>query len=350
MRRVAIALLCSLLAGQAHAGRSDAASADPGPAQADAAQSAPLRWAESAKHWVTGLWSKDADDWMARIGPALAGQDYQGTLVIVSGARMDTLGVFHAYDGGHERLRLVTLAGPHREVIRNDKMVMCIGAGLDAAAYDSDNGARWNPAGQFADAGKLVGYEARLGAKGRVANRDCQIVDLKPRDGWRYGYRLWLDQQTGLPLRIALLGENGIALEQMAFTQLQIGKAPADADLRPSTLQGLQRVQTLGAGVQGDPGWRVADPPDGFRLRSTRRLGDSVQLLYSDGLAAVSVYVEPIAGSEQGESAMRRGAINVHSSWGNGRRVVAIGKVPAATVDRFASNARAVVAGATVAR
>jgi sigma-E factor negative regulatory protein RseB len=335
MSRAAIVLLCSLLATQA---------------QAEDRKSAPLRWAEGAKHWVTGLWSKDADDWLARIGPALAEQDYQGTLVIVSGARMDTLGVFHAFDGGHERLRMVTLAGPHREVIRNDKMVMCIGAGLDAAAYDADTDSRWNPAGQFADAGKLEGYEAKLGAKGRVANRDCQIVDLKPRDGWRYGYRLWLDQETGLPLRIALLGENGIALEQMAFTQLQVGKTPSDADLRPSTLNGLQRVQTLGAGAQGDPGWRVAEPPDGFRLRSARRLGDSVQLLYSDGLASVSVYVEPITGSEQGESAMRRGAVNVHSVWANGRRVVAIGKVPAATVDHFARNARAIVAGSTVSR
>ena len=111
-----------------------------------------------------------------------------------------------------------------------------------------------------------------------------------------------------------------------------------------------KRVQTLGAGAQGDPGWRVTDAPAGFRLRSARRLGDSVQLLYSDGLASVSVYVEPIAGAEQGESAMRRGAINVHSVWGSGRRVVAIGKVPAATVDLFARSARAVAAGSPVSR
>ena len=333
--RAAIALLCGLLATQARAVEH---------------KSAPLRWAQGATHWITGLWSKDADDWLARIGPALVRQDYQGTLVIVSGARMDTLAVFHAYDNGHERLRMVTMAGPHREVIRNDDMVMCIGSGLGAVGYDADTNGRWNPAGQFADAGKLDGYQARLGAKGRVANRDCQIVDLTPRDGWRYGYRLWLDQETGLPLRIALLGENGIALEQMAFTQLQVGTTPSNADLRPSTLQGLQRVQTLGAGAQGDPGWRVADPPAGFRLRSARRLGDSVQLLYSDGLASVSVYVEPIAGTDQGESAMRRGAINVHSTWGNGRRVVAIGKVPTATVDLFARSARAVTAGTTVSR
>jgi len=311
------------------------------PAIAAERPSAPARWVQGAKAWVVDLWSKDADDWLARIGPALAEQDYQGTLVIVSGSSMETMGVFHAYDGGRERMRLVTLTGPHREVIRNDKMVMCIGTGL-SVGYDADTAGRWNPAGQFADAGKLDSYRARLGAVGRVAARESQVVDLQPRDAWRYGYRLWLDHETGLPLRIALIGEAGRALEQMAFTDLQVGSKPRDADLRPSTQQGLRRVQTLGGGKQADPGWRINAPPPGFALRGGRRLGDSVQLLYGDGLASVSIYIEPVSGNQRGESARRRGAVNMHSSWRDGRRVVAIGKVPAATVEYFSRNARPV--------
>lgn len=309
-----------------------------------------MRWVEGARDWVAGLWSKDAGDWLERIGPALAELNYQGTLVTVSGTRIETLGVFHEYEGGRERMRLVTLAGPHREVIQNDKMVMCIGTGLDSVGYDADTNKRWNPAGQFADAGKLQSYKATLSGRGRVANRDCQIVDLKPKDGWRYGYRLWLDQKTGLPLRIALMSEAGTPMEQMAFTELQVGSRPAEADLQPSTQQGLRRVQTLNAGAQADPGWRVREAPAGFALRSARRLGDSVQLLYSDGLASVSVYIEPYPPGQRGESAMRRGAVNVHSLWQDGRRVVAIGKVPAATVDHFARNVQPVAAGTSASR
>ena len=305
-------------------------------------KSAPARWVHGAKTWVADLWSKDAEDWLERIGPALVELDYHGTLVMVSGTSMETLGVFHAFDDGRERMRLVTLTGAHREVIRDDKMVMCIGTGIDSVGYDADTTGRWNPAGQFADAGKLDSYRAKLGDVGRVAGRDCQIVDLQPKDAWRYGYRLWLDHETGLPLRIALIGEAGRALEQMAFTDLQIGSKPNAADLRPSTQQGLQRVQTLSAGKLVDPGWRISSPPLGFTLRAGRRLGESVQLLYSDGLASVSVYIEPVSGDQRGESAMRRGAVNVHSFWQGGRRVVAIGKVPAATVDYFARNARPV--------
>jgi sigma-E factor negative regulatory protein RseB len=319
------------------------------PAFADEHQSAPARWVHGAKNWVTGLWSKNASDWLERIGPALVEQDYQGTLVMVSGTSIETLGVFHAFDDGRERMRLVTLTGPHREVIRDDKMVMCIGTGMDSVGYDADT-RHWNPAGKFADAGKLNNYRAKLGDAGRVAARDCQIVDLEPKDGWRYGYRLWLDHDTGLPLRIALLGEGGQPLEQMAFTDLKIGAKPSDVDLRASTMQGLQRVQTLNPGQPSDPGWRIISPPPGFTLRAGRRLGDSVQLLYSDGLASVSVYVEPVRSGQRGESAMRRGAVNVHSLWQGGRRVVAIGKVPAATVGYFARNVRPVNVGATVSR
>ena len=297
---------------------------------------APQKWVDGAKHWVSGFWSRDAADWLERIGPALAQQDYQGTLVTVSGNSIDTLGVFHSWDGSRERMRLVALTGPKREVIRDDRMVMCIGTGLPSAGYDGDPSGRWNPAGKFAAAGKLPSYRATLVKTGRVAGRDCQVVDLQPKDQWRYGYRLWLDHDTGLPLRIALIGDGGRPLEQMAFTELRTTK-PAVADLRPSTTQGLRRVQNLKVNrVASDPGWRVAPPPAGFALRGGRRLGDSVQLLYSDGLAGVSVYIEPVARNAHGERSLRRGAVNVHTLLGNGRRVVAIGKVPAATVAYFA--------------
>lgn len=295
-------------------------------------------WVADARLWVSELWRRErsAADWLERIGPALVQQDYQGTLVTVSGNSMDTLGVFHAWDEGRERMRLVALTGPRREVIQNDRMVMCIGTGLASVGYDGDSSGTWNPAGKFASAGKLPNYRATLGRVGRVAARDCQVVDLQPKDQWRYGYRLWLDHETGLPLRIALLGEAGRPLEQMAFTELRTTK-PAVADLRPSTTQGLRRVQNLKVNrVAADPGWRVAPPPPGFSLRGGRRLGDSVQLLYSDGLASVSVYIEPVAGARRGEVARRRGAVNVHTVFGNGRRIVAIGKVPAATVTYFA--------------
>lgn len=309
------------------------------PVQA-ATPSAPMRWYQGAKSWVLGLWNHDAADWLDRIGPALAEQNYEGTLVIVSGASMETLGVFHSYQNGHERMRLVALTGPRREVVRDDNRVTCIGTGLGPVGYDADTAGRWNPAGEFAGAARLSGYQARLVRVERIANREAQVIDLQARDPWRYGYRLWLDKKTAFPLRIALIGEGGAPLEQIAFTDLKLGIVPEENDLRASSEQGLQRIQTLNPGPDVDPGWRVQEPPQGFSLRSTRQLGSAVQLLYSDGLANVSVYIEPAPADQRSESALRRGAVNVHSVVQGGRRIVAIGKVPAATTAYFVRNAQ----------
>jgi sigma-E factor negative regulatory protein RseB len=206
--------------------------------------------------------------------------------------------------------------------------------------YDADTAGRWNPGGEFAGAARLSGYQAHLGRVERIANRDAQVIDLRARDTFRYGYRLWLDKQTAFPLRIALIGEGGRPLEQIAFTDLKLGVAPVESDLRASSEQGLQRVQTLNPGPDVDPGWRVLAPPPGFSLRSARQLGGAVQLLYSDGLANVSVYIEPALTGQRSESALRRGAVNVHSIVQGGRRIVAIGKVPAATTAYFVRNAQ----------
>lgn len=297
-------------------------------------------WMKEAQTWFSGLWGHDAKSWLRRIGPALREQNYQGTLVFVAGDRIETMSVFHAFQNGRERERLATLTGPHREVIRDDKLVLCIGTGVLPVGYDADTGGRWNPAQQFTNADSFTGYRARLAGNERVADRDTQVVDLAATDEWRYGYRLWLEKTTGLPLRIAVLGRGGEPLEQIAFTELRLGAMPAESDLRPSTDKGLQRIQSLGPGKESDPGWRVGDLPQGFELRAARRLGGAVQLLYSDGLANVSVYIEPMLANQAGESAMHRGAVNARSVWQGGRRVVAIGKVPSETVDRFARNVR----------
>lgn len=307
------------------------------------APSASHGWARQAQSWITHLWSRDdAAGWLAKIGSALRENNYQGTLVQTGAGHAETVAVFHAFTDGRERERLVTLSGPHREVIRDDKMVMCIGTGDLPVGYDAGVGGSWNPGEIFADVARLPGYQAKSGGTGRVAGLDAQIIELRARDDWRYGYRFWLEKNSGLPLQISLLDGNGHVLEQIFFTQLQLGKKPAESDLRPSTQNGLRRVQSLSPGQESDPGWRVSAPPAGFDLRAARRLGPAVQLLYSDGLASISVYVEPVPPGVSGATAAHMGAVTARSYWRGGRRVVAIGKVPELTVDYFARNVQPV--------
>jgi len=283
----------------------------------------------------------DAGNWLARIGPALRGLDYQGTLVYVAGGRMETVRVFHRRDGERERERLVTLGGAPREVIRDGGKVMCLGGGEGPLAFDVGTHVRWSPALALSEAGELTGYRVRLAGPGRVAGHAAQRIEIVASDAWRYGYRLWLERSTGLPLRVDLVDGQGATVEQVAFTELALGQRPSDADLAPSSSVGLVSVSPLAAGRPATPDWHVPSPPPGFVLRSARRDAEGLQLLYSDGLASVSVYVEPDDPRRLGASSSRRGAIHAYSYRLDGWHVLAIGKVPAATVAHLARTVHA---------
>ncbi|MBY4598490.1 MucB/RseB C-terminal domain-containing protein [bacterium BD-1] len=285
----------------------------------------------------------DAAGWLAKVGPALRGLDYQGTLVVVADGRVDTLKVFHRVREGREQERLVALSGPPREVIRDGGKVMCIGTGDAPVAYDLGQAGRWSAALAVSEVAGMRGYRARLAGEGRVAGHAAQQVEVIATDGWRYGYRLWLEKSSGLPLRVDLLGEGGRSIEQVAFTELELGATPSDGDLAPSAADQLMRITRLPAPEASPPGWEVPAPPPGFLLRAARPLpGDGVHLLYSDGLASVSVYVEKSQAGLRGGASRQRGAVHARSFWLDGWQVLALGKVPAATVDRFARTVRPV--------
>ena len=164
---------------------------------------------------------------------------------------------------------------------------------------------------------------------------DVSEVEVLATDPWRYGYRLWLEKRSGLPLRVDLLDGQGRSIEQVAFTDISLDQRPSDADLQTSAEAGLVRVSPLPSHTGKPARWFVPAPPAGFRLRATRPLPDEgVHLLYSDGLASVSVYVERVGGGLRGDARRQRGAVHARSFWLDGWQVLAIGKVPAATVER----------------
>lgn len=297
--------------------------------------------------WISGLivslvaatpaWAMDAEDWLARMASGLSQTDYQGTLVYADGKRMETLKVYRSARDGRERL--VVLTGAHREIVRDGDMLICIGDGDPTVAYEGSPLARWLPTVDAAQSGMLSDYELVLGGVERVAGYVTQELDLRARDEFRYSYRLWLESHTGLPLKVVLVdGDNkSEPLEQLMFTEVAVGVPPAPKDLLPS-IPDYTRHFSLSSPIEPmvDLGWVVRDPPKGFVLRSQQRTATGDHLVYSDGLASVSIYLEPKGDKAIEATASRAGAIHARSlSLGN-RRVYVIGKAPAATIERFA--------------
>ena len=191
-------------------------------------------------------------------------------------------------------------------------------------------------------------YEITLGGSARVAERAVQVLEIKPRDEFRYGYMLWLDQETAMPLQSQLIDEQGQVVEQILFTDIEmpadIPAAALEADDRHHRLHDLARCPRRRRSRPRFPGARRRCP-GGFKLSVATQspiAGSDTpveHLVYSDGLATVSVFIEdPATKAEVGEGFSTVGSTNAYSLTLRGRKVTAMGEVPRQTVRTIASS------------
>lgn len=283
---------------------------------------------------------------LAAMSDAIRSLDYQGSFIYQHSGRIDTLRVFHA-GGGNERERLVSLNGPARELFRNGSSVTCIEADGSAISYASDQGKGLLPLVPAATAPSLEEhYAIRLAGTDRVAGYLADVVDVQPRDGFRYGYRIWLERDSHLLLRSMVLDHRNQLLEQFMFVAIEIGRMPSDADLIPRQTGRLVKDASSETEVEmrHAPNFRVTGLPPGFTLISARRPSgtattSSEHLVFSDGLASVSLYIEA-----HGDKALDlttfagRGTLNVQAFSRDGVRYTVLGDVPMATVNSIAGS------------
>jgi sigma-E factor negative regulatory protein RseB len=234
-------------------------------------------------------------------------------------------------------------------------------------------------------------YQFGVLAPTRVAGRIADVVDIKPRDGLRYGYRFSIDQETALPLQTALLDAEGFSIQQLMFTDVRLiaedepafaspVDAPPTSDTppTPAAAQGVSRLEAAGlpplrvpsrqaaapqdasaSAAAGEPPgrnsrWRLATLPAGYALRVhdwiEGEAGAPVEyFLVSDGLASASLYIE--RSEEPGLIGQTRlAAVNAAGKWHQGHQLTAVGEVPAATVMALIEAAVAAVDPSTLSR
>lgn len=287
--------------------------------------------------------AQEANDWLVRMGQAVTGLDYHGDLVYVRGNQMEALRVFHAVDASGTRERLVALSGAPREVVRGLGQVQLSGSRPRAARYGEAG--LLQPqllAALGSDPARLPRhYVLALGAADRVAGLATQTLEVRPRDAFRYGYRLWLENDTGMLLKSVRFGADGRPVEQVMFTRIALRERPSEADLAGAPVEDalpnpLPLPQAAPATASA---WSVANPPEGFELAARQPAAPAVgeHFVYSDGLATVSVYVEPLTGGVPAFTGPSdRGAMNLYGRVLDGQQITVLGDVPPATVERFA--------------
>lgn len=290
--------------------------------------------------------AQDAQQWLDRMTSAVEELSYRGTFVHLLGDEVETLQIVHRNDNGRISERIVSMDGVGREIIRNEDEIYCILPDQQIVLFENRR-----------DVSPLVSslpsysedlarsYEIALLNTERVVERDAQVVAIHPRDEFRYGYRLWLDSETAMPLKSQLRDGQGRTVEQMAFTQIDIGGNIPPSALEPTIdARGFERITPPDNAVaEAAPLWRATRLPDGFQLSVatlTRMAGSEnpvEHLVYSDGLATVSVFVEsPDSETEVAGGLSRIGSANAFSFESSGRQITAVGEVPAVTVESIA--------------
>ena len=289
------------------------------------------------------LWAGEAEDRLARMIQAQASQSYQGTFVYERQGSFVAHQLWRRALDGQLRERLLQLDGMPRESLSENGRVLCMTGSADELQLPQ----RQQMLTHLDAQALSVHYQPRLLGSNRIAGREVEELALLPRDPHRYAMQLSLDRQTGLPLRSLLLGAQGQLLERLQFTEIQL-QAPADEQLQ--AVGDCRDIEPLAAARDAQV-WRADWLPPGFVALATWRrsspLGGQELLtqVYGDGLASISVFIEPLREAQAGDAHSQAGptAINSrqHSTPQGQFMVTVLGEVPPATVERVALSMRA---------
>jgi sigma-E factor negative regulatory protein RseB len=289
--------------------------------------------------------SPEALNWLQKIAAAPRQYNYVGTFIYSSGDHIETSRIIHFVNEDGEQERSEVLDGAPREIIRNNDEMRCYLPESKTVVTEK----RWLrkvfPALLPQPLNNLdENYIVKKGGQERVSDYLCQVIELEPRDDKRYGQKLWVDIHTGLLLKAAVMDKDRV-VEQFVFTALKIG-GNVDKELLKSKYAGKAaewRTTNLVSSTvgRGKLGWEVKDPPSGFKkiIEMKRHLSGKPapvgHIALSDGLAAVSVFIEPVSKDFPPPSDglyHSRGAINIYSRTVADNVVTTVGEVPPATV------------------
>ena len=295
--------------------------------------------------------SREGLQWLSKMATASNQLNYSGTFVYQHGGQSETSRIAHFMNpAGGVFEKLETLDGPIREVVRSNDQVTCYLPGTKTVLIEQRN-ARLLPALLPESlTGITESYVVRVGGRDRVAGHECQVVAPEPRDNLRYGRQFCLETRWGLPLRVRTFNEKNDSVESFAFTELKIG-GRFDREKVKSRYAARSRNWRIDRSAlnvtekAAETGWVVVNRPPGFRkLMEVKRsiAGRSApvaQIVFSDGLAAISVFIEPMPKEKPAETSLtHQGAVNIYTRSYADRMVTVLGEAPAATVMQIANS------------
>ncbi len=301
------------------------------------------------------LWSAAAlagqdDAWMIleKASQAAHALSYKGIFVYQTGASSKSVQVTHMNYGQGEYSRMVVLDGSPREALSQGNDMVIFNPRNEKVVIEKKRGQSMFPA-LLPDNMELIKtvYQAQLGGEERVGGRDGYVVNLSPKDQYRYGYKLWTDKEYGLLLKSMMISDKNVALDQIAFSQILLMDGQSMDWFRPTLDKTKAYVMEKDAPSKLDASeidWDVTKLPNGYRkVDQVKRMVANkqtpvTQLIFSDGLSSVSVFIEDIPkGVRPKVGHTMMGATHFYAIVNDAHQVIAVGEVPEVTVTYFAN-------------
>lgn len=289
----------------------------------------------------------DAAQLLSQAMQATSRLNYSGTFMYRHGNVSETSRITHFVDGGKEYEHLEVLDGSPREVVREGEEVTCYLPESRTMFIEKRSERGSFPSVLPASMGNLAEhYSIASGQPARIAGFETQSIILEPRDEYRYGHQFWIDKSSGLLLKATLSDGRHELLESFVFTELKVGIAPDMARIRVKLKTGedwhVHHVAARGSVRMDEGNWVFKTALPGFRrtagMRRQVKLNspESLHFVFSDGLSAISVFIEPNAGNQPDKRVVNMGAINAYRRIVGAHQILVMGDVPAAAVQRLA--------------
>lgn len=276
---------------------------------------------------------------------AMQALNYQGTVAFFRNGKLETMKYFHAARDGQEQERLLSLNSPLREVVRDADRVSCRFKDTQQIIVDHrpyEHSFLVDLPENFDELDDVYRFE--LAGEEDIAMLPSYIINIKPKDEFRYNRKVWVEKQRFLPLKVAVYDPLGATLEQMVFTEQEVKDRLVFVDVKlPDDAVSAQQHNQLQGLPPDQSAFIVTQLPAGFRKvfftrKPVHHAGQPVDhLVLSDGFASVSVYMENKNPAMQA-GLQSVGAVNSFSRILDNYLVTVMGEVPATTVKMIAEN------------
>ncbi len=301
--------------------------------------------------FVLSFYAQSAEDpWLhlEKASQAARKLSYKGIFLYQNLQDVRSIEITHLNNGTEEFARIVTLDGQPREALSRGNNMVVFNSNKENVMIQKRQGQNLFPAILPPDIESVKAiYTLRFADQERIGGREAQIVYLEPKDEFRYFYKLWLDREFGLILKMSILDHQQKLIEQASFNQIALFTGQNLNWFKPSVDTHKKYImdEVPENKVSHEKYCTIANLPAGYREVShvTRMMGNRPQLVhqwvFSDGLSFVSLFVNPIPkGQKSRVGETQVGSSHVYARVMNGNQIMVVGEVPQATIQKISNS------------